>query len=176
MSKRTGKVVKIRPGRTKGVKTGPGTGAPLGNNFWEVRSKHGRDKVFKTPAIMWEAACEYFQWVVDNPWYKIEVKVVDKYIYQEKVPTIMPFTLHGLCLFLDVNTAYFRQFKATGDKDFSTVIARIEEVIYKQKFDGAGAGFFNANIISRDLGLIDKKQIEHDVPEDIKKHFPFGQR
>ena len=35
--------------------------APKGNRFWEVRSKHGRDKILKTPEIMWEAAKQYFE-------------------------------------------------------------------------------------------------------------------
>jgi len=39
----------------------------IGNEFWKARSKHGRDKIFTTPEILWEAACEYFEWVADNP-------------------------------------------------------------------------------------------------------------
>lgn len=39
----------------------------IGNQFWKRRSKHGRDKLFKTPDVLWEAACEYFQWCDDNP-------------------------------------------------------------------------------------------------------------
>ena len=37
-------------------------GAPKNNQFWKLRSKHGRDKIFKTPKILWEAACDYFEW------------------------------------------------------------------------------------------------------------------
>lgn len=33
--------------------------------------------------------------------------------------------------------------------------------MYAQKFEGASVGAFNANIIARDLGLIDKKEVEH---------------
>ena len=41
--------------------------APKGNQFWMLRSKHGRDKLFATPEALWEAACEYFQWCDENP-------------------------------------------------------------------------------------------------------------
>jgi len=41
--------------------------ATIGNQFWKARSKHGRDKIFKTPDIMLEAAFGYFKWVEDNP-------------------------------------------------------------------------------------------------------------
>jgi len=44
--------------------------APTGNEFWKLRTKHGRDKIFSTPEILWDAACEYFQWVEDNPLYE----------------------------------------------------------------------------------------------------------
>ena len=42
--------------------------APKGNKFWMLRSKHGRDKLFATPELLWDAACEYFQWCDENPW------------------------------------------------------------------------------------------------------------
>lgn len=166
--------------------------APEGNRFWELRSKHGRDKLFTTPELMWEAACEYFQWCIDNPWIKTEQsKLPPKPIKDEEgkiigftpniveLPTATPFTLHGLCSYLDCNTAYFRQFKGNlkaEDKDyegFSTVITRIEETIYRQKFEGAAVGAYNANIISRDLGLTDKvdsniKVDSFDITLDLK--------
>ena len=50
--------------------------APTGNKFWMLRSKHGRDKLFSTPELLWEAACEYFQWCDENPW--LSKKAVQK--------------------------------------------------------------------------------------------------
>lgn len=46
--------------------------APRGNQFWKLRSKHGRDRLFETPDLLWEAATEYFNWVDAHPWYKVE--------------------------------------------------------------------------------------------------------
>ena len=46
--------------------------APKGNQFWKLRSKHGRDKLFATPDLLWQAACEYFEWCDKHPWYKSE--------------------------------------------------------------------------------------------------------
>lgn len=143
--------------------------APKGNKFWELRSKHGRDKLFKTPELMWEAACEYFAYIQDNP---LEQEEIVKYKdYYEKVPVskMRPFTLIGLCLYLDCSSSYFRAFKSElkeKDKDFLTVITRIEDIIYNQKFEGASSGFFNANIIARDLGLIDKVESNMKVKVD----------
>lgn len=146
--------------------------ATLGNQFWKLRAKHGRDKIFTTPEILWECATDYFQWVDDNPFYESEAKVVSigqgmgSEIKLAEIPKKRPYTIHALCGYLDVNTLYFNQFENAlkdkedeNSKDFSKIITRIREVIYNQKFEGAVSGFFNANIIAKDLGLIDKKEI-----------------
>ena len=48
--------------------------APKGNQFWKIRSRHGRTKLFETPELLWEAATEYFEWCEANPWNKTEFK------------------------------------------------------------------------------------------------------
>lgn len=42
---------------------------------------------------------------------------------------------------------------------FSEVIRAINNIIYQSKFDGATVGLYKENIISRDLGLIDKSEV-----------------
>lgn len=139
--------------------------APMLNQFWKVRSKSGRDTIFADPKDMWNQACCYFDWCDNNPWKKQDFvsgganagEIVE-------LETARPYTIQGLCNFWGVNTTYFRQFKAQitegKHKDFSSIILQIEDIIYQQKFEGAAVGAFNANIISRDLGLIDKQQNE----------------
>lgn len=140
--------------------------APLGNQFWKQRSKHGRDRLFETPQLLWEAACEYFQWCDENPLIEIDFKGKDA--DRVELPKMRAYTMHGLCFYLDCNTVYFNQFELSIrdktdelSKDFSKVITRIREVVYNQKFTGAAAGFLNPNIIARDLGLADKKEVEN---------------
>lgn len=136
-------------------------GAPKGNQFWKLRSKHGRDALFESPQLLWEAACEYFEWCDVNPLIEIDYKGKDA--ERVELPKMRPYTIQGLCLYLDCNTAYFRQFKHKDEKinkDFSTIITRIEETIFTQKFTGAASGFLNPNIIARDLGLVDKKEVD----------------
>lgn len=138
--------------------------APIGNRFWELRSKHGRDKLFATPELMWEAAVEYFEWCHDNPLMEIDFRGKDA--VEVELPKMRAFTLQGLCLYLDCNTVYFNQFevglrdkKDELSKGFSQIVTRIRDTIYHQKFTGAAAGFLNANIIARDLGLRDSKEL-----------------
>lgn len=141
--------------------------APAGNQFWKLRSKHGRDKLFASPELLWEAATEYFEWCDENPLIEIDFKGKDA--DRVELPKMRAYTLHGLCLYLDCNTQYFKNFRAqdrVNAEDFSTVLTRIEETLYNQKFTGAAAGFLNPNIIARDLGLTDKKEMDHKgLPE-----------
>ena len=160
--------------------------APKGNKFWMKRSKHGRDKIFATPEILWEAACEYFNWCEKNPFYEAEqVKNPARPYKNDKdewvvpdtlisLPKMRPFTFQGLCLFLHVNTVWFNKFeKETANKedqvsqDFSQICTRIREIIYNQKFSGAASGFFNPNIICRDLGLSDKNELTGKDGKDL---------
>lgn len=153
-------------------------GAPAGNQFWKLRSKHGRDRIFATPDVLWEAACEYFQWCEDNPLKEVEqARSSSKPIIDDKgktvfppnlieLPKMRPFTIQGLCLFLDVNTVYLKQFEDSLrdkedelSKDFSSICTRIREIIYTQKFTGAASGFLNPQIIARDLGLAEKSEL-----------------
>ena len=137
--------------------------APIGSQFWKLRKKHGKDKRF-TAEELWNEACEYFQWCDSHPLMKAEAVrggVMSGQIIE--VPIKRPYTLHGLCIFMGVNTKYFNDLKDSlrerPDINYSEVITRIEEIIYCNKFEGAVAGFFNANIIARDLGLTDKKDL-----------------
>lgn len=144
--------------------------APKGNRFWELRSKHGRDKIFSSAEEIWKAACEYFKWCEDTPLMATEAKVINIGDYRSEVkmvdvPKMRAFTIQGLCNYMQCNTGYFSDFEASlkgkedqESKDFSYIITRIKETIYTQKFTGAAAGFLNQNIIARDLGLTDKKE------------------
>lgn len=160
--------------------------APKNNQFWKLRSKHGRDKLFESPELLWEAACEYFEWCDKNPWIKVEQAKQKPEVYKDKkgnvkvtpqlfkLPTQRPYTLTGLALYLDVSKNYWEEFKKASHEGFLGVITRVEETIYTQKFEGAAVGAFNANIISRDLGLVDKKEqniiTEQPLFPDVSAH------
>lgn len=148
--------------------------APKNNKFWKLRSKHGRDKLFASPELLWEAACEYFEWCDKHPWIKKDW--VGKDADQIDRPTQRPYTLTALCLYLNCNTAYFRTFKKQlpeGEELFNEIITRIEECIFTMKYEGACVGAFNANIISRDLGLADKTELQGDlnIQWEERKHY-----
>lgn len=132
-------------------------GAPTGNQFWRQRTKHGRDKLFASASLLWESAEKFFDWCDKNPWYKNEYK--DGKI--QKIPTARPYTLSGLCIYLNVSESFWKEFRKNENltEDFLSVIALIENIIRTQKFEGAAVGVFNSNIIARDLGMVDKTSL-----------------
>ncbi|WP_255720688.1 DNA-packaging protein [Spirosoma oryzicola] len=63
--------------------------------------------------------------------------------------------------------SYWRKFKESkrDDEAFQWAIARIEDVIYSHKFEGAVLGYFNANIITRELGLQNRQRRDEQLQQ-----------
>lgn len=135
--------------------------APIGNRFWEVRSSHGRNPVFELPGNLWSACCEYFDWVEANPLYEVKAFGSKDGPQTIELPKMRAMTIAGLCIFLDISTETWRAYRAK--EDFSGVVARVDDIIRTQKFEGASADLLNPSIIARDLGLADKS--EHSGPD-----------
>jgi hypothetical protein len=131
--------------------------APAGNQFWKARTRHGRDKIFASADLLWEACCEYFQWVEDNPLWESKLFSYQGEISEGVAPKMRAMTIDGLCLFLDIDVKTWANWRA--QEDFFPVVTRAESVIRSQKFAGAAADLLNANIIARDLGLADKQDL-----------------
>ncbi len=130
--------------------------APENNQFWKQRTKHGREVLFSSASILWEEACEYFKWCDENPLDDEQGFAYQGTVTRENFPKLRAYTLNGLCLFLNVNEAYFRQFNTADKPEFADVIYRIEKAIYEQQYTGAAANKLNPNIIARALGLKDR--------------------
>lgn len=154
---------KFRKQERKEAKKNPNLVTPFipGNNFWSKRSKHGRDAIFSSPQAMQESMMEYFQ---DNAkdidrWAKGEWKAVNGKLKFVKTPMATPMTWEGLAHFCGVSAGYFRAFKSTLKQDdpqradFLSVIQWADEVIFRQKLEGASSGHFNPQLMSYHLGI-----------------------
>lgn len=130
--------------------------APAGNQFWKMRSTHGRSPIFASPDDLWTACDEYFDWVHDNPLMETELVKFQGDAKPVAVPKMRAMTISGLCIFLDITNASW--FEYAKRKDFIDITARVTEIIRTQKFEGASADLLNANIIARDLGLSEKTE------------------
>lgn len=135
------------------------------NQLWKLRSKHGRDKLFATPDLLLKAATEYFNYCDKTPILKEDfVGGFATRVFRE-LPR--PYTVAGFCLYVGASRQWWNAAKKAAENekteagaDFLEVFTRIEDMIYNQKFEGAAVGVFNQSIIARDLGLVDKREIE----------------
>lgn len=149
-----------------------------GNQLWEIRTRHGRRKEFETPEEMWKAACEYFQWCIDNPLKEQKAFSTRTGIQKVELDKVRAFTLAGLALYTGVDTEYYTNFKRriknneVSDNGFLRVIDEIVETIKNQKFEAAAADLLNANIISRDLQLVDRIDNSVELRDKVAKAFP----
>lgn len=137
-------------------------------SWWLAHPKGGRPPYYTDPDVLWQDCCEYFEFT--------KTRTIDKVEYHGKdalrclVPTNVPFTLTGLCIFIGMTLDTWAQYRKK--EEFSAVCTRVQEIIYSQKFNGAAVGQYNANIIARDLGLADKKTVDLDVRGKVADVFP----
>lgn len=131
-----------------------------GNRFWEERSSAGPKPIFTDPDKLWDACVEYFEWVDENPLHEAKAFAYEGSVTVEAMPKMRAMTINGLCLFLDVGLSTWAEWKKDRS-DLAEVITRAEQVIYEQKFTGASAGLLVPNIIARDLGLVEKSDLNH---------------
>jgi hypothetical protein len=59
------------------------------------------------------------------------------------------------------DTEDYRQNTDDRYADFKGVVRAINKIMFSQKFEGAAVGAYNANIIARDLGLRDAKDVNN---------------
>lgn len=130
--------------------------APKGNQFWKARTKHGRDRLFASAELLWEACEEYFVWNEANPLFAAELVKFQGEATLAEVPKMRAMTLDGLQMYLGISDETWRKWRDVDD--FVGVVTRAEQVIRRQKFEGASADLLNPNIIARDLGLRDKSE------------------
>lgn len=138
--------------------------APKGNEYYKLRSKDGRDRIFDKPEDLLNACNDYFEWCINNPLkeqvlQKRKINRDEEVIEKHTIDKMRAYTLEGMCNFLDISVDGFKLYEKR--KDFVAVTTRARQIIYNQKFEGAASGFLNPNIIARDLGLSDKKELDH---------------
>ena len=134
--------------------------APKGNEYWRVRITAGRKHKYKTAEEFESKINEYFEHIETHN-FEEELAFHNKGdIVKGSVAKMRPFTIEGLCNFLDIDKDTFKSYEKRDDV-FLSIITRARQIIYNQKFEGAAAGFFNSSIIARDLGLADKQETTH---------------
>lgn len=123
----------------------------------------GKHKYIETPERMWELFCEYVKHESENPYYKVEY--VGKDGDMVRTPLQVPITFEGFeCYVADQNIINdLGDYSKNDDgrySEYAPIITRIRNNCFSQNFKGAAVGLFNANLIAKKLGLVDKKDIK----------------
>jgi hypothetical protein len=169
----SGKIPKdARKEMTEKMKKNPGA-FKEGNEIWKLATYSGRERLY-TPEELLATAKKYFVWCAEHPLYEHKAMQEKGKIKIVKIPKLRVFTYEGLTLFLGVNSNYIQQFRKTDTGEYSWVLAFIDSTIYSQKFESAAADLLNANIIARDLGLVDRSEtkVQDDLRLKVGKAFP----
>lgn len=156
-------------------------------HFWqqrERRSRGGTEGALHaiSPDELLQAAFQYFQWIDKHP---IQEEVLFHYqgeIVRDVINKRRPYTPQGLSSFAGITFLTYRALRKHDD--YKDAIAFIDQIMFAQKFEGAAIGQFNANLIGRDLGLADRKELsgpeggpirqdvtlsEEELDEEIKR-------
>jgi len=133
--------------------------AEIGNKLWKRRKKHGRNYKFDDAEKLWEMCVEYFEWVENNPLQEEKVFQFQGEVIRTTVNKMRAMTKNGLCCYIGITDSTWDSYKQRGD-DFLAVLLTAEAIIREQKFTGAAADIFNANLIARDLGLANMQRTE----------------
>jgi len=133
-----------------------------------------KQKYIETPEKLWEYFLAYVEHERNNPMLKREY--VGKDGNEVNTPLQVPITFEGFeCYLQDQDIIEdLGKYSANTDKaytEYVTIIMRIRQNCFVQNFKGASVGLFNANIIAKKLGLIEKSQttiIEQALFPDVE--------
>ena len=122
-----------------------------------------KHKYIETPEKLWQLFLDYIEHERSNPMYKVEY--VGKDGNQVKTPLETPITFEGFeCYLQDQGVINDLGDYSKNDNgrytDYAPIITRVKQNCFVHNFKGASVGLFNANIIARKLGLVDKKETE----------------
>lgn len=128
-------------------------------------------RTFDTPEELMSAFEEYRDFVKSNP------KLVQKLAYNQvvNIEHELPLTLQGFETFVSADLSrYLSAKKGTTYEHYAITIRRIKKEIQSDQLQGALIGTFNANLVSRLVGLHAKETAENlrarmDIEAEAKR-------
>ena len=96
-----------------------------------------------------------------NPLFEAKAFAYKGEVTVAQLPKMRAMTIEGLCIFLDIHKSTWIDYR--NRERFRDVTDRVDAIIRTQKFEGAAAKLLNGKIITRDLGLVEKKQLDATI-------------
>lgn len=121
-------------------------------------------KNIESPEQLWSFFEAYVKSEANNPMFKTEY--VGKDGREVKTALNVPITFDGFECYLEdqgiINDlGHYSQNHEGRYTDFVPIVSRIKRNCFVQNFKGASVGLFNAGIIAKKLGLVEKTQNEN---------------
>lgn len=132
-----------------------------GNKFWQMAPPPFgalANKPRFTAETLHAACMSYFDWCHDNPLMSDELVTFQGNASHEPVAKMRALTHIGLCMHIGISRTTWTDW-STARPDLKEVMDWAEDVVYRQKFEGAAAGLLNSSIIAREIGLADKREL-----------------
>ena len=138
--------------------------APKGNQY--AKGNKGTEKKF-TPQQWQDKINEYFSFCDNNPLYKNEaLKSGDRAGEIIRIPAARPYLIEGLCNYANIHPqTFYNYLEKEGYEDYFEITARARNRIYQQNIENGYIGAYDSNLVSRKLGLADKKELRAELKE-----------
>jgi hypothetical protein len=125
-----------------------------------------KEKYIKTPDELWNLFENYVKHEADSPMFKVEY--VGKEGEQVNTALMVPITFEGFeCYLADLDIIQdlgdYSMDKDERYSEYATIITRVRKNCFVQNFKGAAVGLFNANLVAKKLGLVDKQDIKQSI-------------
>lgn len=136
-------------------------------------SELGRPKTFTEPEQLYSHFKDYVQWNNDNPTITKHYNV--KTNTTGEVEHTTPLTMRGFNVYLSKRNICKNLYEYVNNNNnsynnFTTIIRTIKDEIFIQKFAGAAVGEYQHNIIARETGMVDKKEMEvKEIPMTLEE-------
>lgn len=135
-----------------------------------------KQKYIESPEKLWEYFTQYVEHEKNNPMFKVEY--VGKEGEKVNTPLQVPIIFEGFeCWLADKeiinDLGDYASNKGGAYEAYSTIITRIRNNCFSQNFKGASVGLFNANIIAKKLGLIERQDVTTNG-DKVKQVFKIG--
>ena len=125
-----------------------------------------KQKYIETPEKLWEYFLDYVKHEQSNPMSKVDYVGREGFQVETKLET--PITFEGFeCYLADQeiinDLGDYEMNKDNRYTSYATIITRVKKNCFVHNFKGASVGLFNANIIAKKLGLIEKTDNKHSI-------------
>jgi hypothetical protein len=128
----------------------------------------GRPRAFASPEDLYLRFKEYKKWAEENPWIKKEaVKSGEMCGELIDIPQDRPLTEWEFAAFLGLSYRALTNYgSAEGYETFFPIFGKIQTEIAAQRISGGMVGAYNANLVARIDGLVEKQAHEHSgIPQ-----------